>query len=318
MWHPSEVPESVWTLFDSEISVSPYTAPQWSRFWEHLWPGASSAVWLVGTHSGGAMALCAIVRPRWKWNWVFCQPYGTAGVFCTSGWDARDSQLLSDILTSIAGDRCLQVSLTGELPEVTVPRWSRRTHRHNSWVLDARSSDSGSFLSDLSENHRRNIEKGREAGFEVSMIYGPAEVERMQAQMRPARSRDSRFVMHRQHGPLFAEVFAGSRGFRWYAAWSEGRCAATCLWLVRGNHAVYVDGAVDLHLKSSGINHALFEHVLSDMHVLSVRVFDFGAGPRGKTSAGLARFKEGWGARPVQRQEQVFRAPLYGLLRRVI
>ncbi|GAB4325732.1 MAG: hypothetical protein Kow0074_19690 [Candidatus Zixiibacteriota bacterium] len=317
-YRPDEVPEHVLALLDGDISASPYLTPRWSRFWERAWTNTRADFWVLGSQDAGVVGVWTVKRRRWKWDWVFCQPYGTAGVFHSTQWASGDDELLTDVLLSTAGDQCLQVSLSGDVPDIAPAGWKSRDLVVTSWIYDARDRPPESLLRDVSDNHRRNIDKGLAADPDVRRVYGPAEVERMQSGMRSIRGKDSRIVLHPTLGPLFAEVFAGTREFRWYAAWHSGHCAATCLWLMRGNHAVYLDGAVDTRSRDLGINHYLFSHALADLFSTGIRLFDFGAGPGGQTSAGLARFKEGWGARPVERRERILRTPLYDMLRRIV
>lgn len=317
-YRPDEVPDHLLSFFDNDVSASPYLTSRWSHFWERAWKETTADFWVLGSQDGGVMAVWTVKRRRWKWDWVFCQPYGTSGVFHSSTWDSRDLELLTDVLMSTAGDHCVQVTLSGNVADIAPKGWTVKVHEFSSWVYDDANRQSQTFLNDISDNHRRNIEKGRARNPEISMIYGPAEVARMQSEMQSRRDRDSRIVLDAKRGPLFAEVFAGSREMKWYAAWHEGNCAATCLWLTRGDHAAYLDGAVDNRSAETGINHCLFAHALTDLHNAGVRLFDFGSGPQGQTSSGLARFKDGWGAQPVPRRELVLRTPLYNLVRRIV
>ena len=103
----------------------------------------------------------------------------------------------------------------------------------------------------------------------------------------------------------------------WRVATLNDRPLATCLWLLHRENAVYVDGASSHDKAHTGINHMLIARVLSELHERGVRHFDFGAGPGGATSGGLARFKKGWGAHEVEHTELIARRSWYQLIRKL-
>ncbi|HSG99211.1 MAG TPA: hypothetical protein VLB27_04120, partial [candidate division Zixibacteria bacterium] len=66
-----------------------------------------------------------------------------------------------------------------------------------------------------------------------------------------------------------------------------------------------------------GASHWLFARTLEGLIANGVRVIDLGAGPGGASSAGLDRFKSGWGADAETHTESVYRRRAWNRLTRL-
>lgn len=290
--------------------VSPYLVPQWAYFWTRVWKNTQAECWHEQSPSHQSL-LIAVRRRRALWNWVFCLPYGTPGAV---GIDVSE---LDELLGAIADSQTVQVSLAGVRALQPIDGWRSSTLEFASHVLDLRDMTETSPLTQATDHHQRNIEKGSAASIDIQIVRTAEDVRRLQSAWQRGDHSRSRIVLNAKRGPLLAEVFAGNEAMTWMSSWHEGRPVATCLWLILGGHAVYVDGAVD-RSAPAGVNHHLFAHVLTMLYGRGVRSFDFGGGPLGQSSEGLVRFKEGWGALPEPRYETVFRRPRYDTLHRIV
>jgi len=186
------------------------------------------------------------------------------------------------------------------------------------WVLETSSLTAGALDASFSESHRRNIRKGEDLGAAIHSVGTSDDARDLIVAWSASQTHPSRIVLDAEAGPLFAKVFQGNYAMVWRTALMGDRPLATCLWLVNGTVAVYVDGATSREKDAIGVNHFLFDRVLVELQSRGVTHFDFGAGPAGVTSEGLAQFKQGWGAHPVEHRELILQRPWYHALRKVM
>jgi len=324
--HPSKIDRALWLYWlDQMPEPSPYLLPEWSLFWERAWPGSRAEIWLAGDLERADGGVPLVRRRRLGMEWLFSLPYGTTGGWIgpALGASAAGSPLLleaswEDLLPTIITHRTVEVTMTAQSLLDCPPAWRSQQLTHSSWIIDRRGAGQPGILSEVSESHRRNIEKGSHVQPELIEMKDPQAVAEMRSRFPAALRRISRFALHPQRGSALVSVFAPGSAMRWLTARVSGQPVATTVWLTHKDIAVYVDGASVRDDSAVGINHHLFATMLTRLHNEGVRLFDLGAGPRGETSEGLARFKEGWGAKPIQRIETRYRCSAYDWLRRLV
>jgi hypothetical protein len=108
---------------------------------------------------------------------------------------------------------------------------------------------------------------------------------------------------------LMAETLGDS--FRIWVAWSDGRPAAAIV-VLQGANAAYTRGAMDKELAGpTRANYVLHSRAIEEACAAGCRYYDMGDSGG---SASLARFKEGFGARPIDYADyHVERLPLTAL-----
>lgn len=252
-------------------------------------------------------------------TWVFALPYGTPG-----GWlqeastEVSEEESFAGLIEAIADKDTVEVALSigGHAPEI--PGWKRTVISTQTWTIDRTGADDSEIKLELSDSHRRNIEKGARLKPEIRPVADrQAALGLFESWPLPSEHR-SRIVLNPPLSAALMSTFALSSALRWLTAWIGEKPVATSLWLVLHDRAVYVDGATARDRQFAGVSHFLFSHVLSELYREGVRHFDLGGGPAGKSSAGLARFKEGWGGMPETRIEAVYRRGWYHSLRKLL
>jgi hypothetical protein len=267
-------------------------------------------VWTPEESDNQEYGLLAVRRRRWGHEWVFCQPFGTCG-----GWLGAVPEIRSDafsverLVSSLAKPRAVQVTLTLGVTLPNLPGWKADHAEATSWIIDLRGQSATDLAQAFSSSHKRNIAKGEGHQPKIESVASTEDFGRLQAAWRGPSEHDSRLVLNADAAVAFLAAFGQSDAVRWQTAWVGDRPVATYLWLVLHDRAVYVDGAVDRESDSPGVSHYLFGHMLTGLCDEGVRHFDLGAGPLGKTTEGLARFKEGWGAVPQPHCETIYRKP---------
>ncbi len=315
MWqrrHPLEVDRDAWLHWlDQRPHASPYLLPEWSLFWERVWPAARAEFWIGAGQTSLLGGVPVVRRRRWGLEWVFSQPFGTPG-----GWIGQPgANPGDDFLCAIASPRTVEIAVSSSANWQPPTHWFRETITSSTWLLDLGEAVSSDILNNLSGSHRRNIEKGSRLRSDIGELNTPDEVSAMQTDFPSSLRQSSRLVLDPRKGPVCVAIFTPTGALRWWVARVNGRCVATSVWLVLKDTAVYVDGASLRDDKYSGVNHHLFAHLLTALSHAGVRRFDFGGGPGGVTKPGLSRFKEGWGARAVERSETRLRRFWYDRLR---
>jgi hypothetical protein len=324
--HPSKIDRKLWMYWLGQMSEpSPYLLPEWALFWERVWPGSRAEMWLAGDLERADGGVPLIRRRRFGLEWLFSQPYGTAGgwIGANPGVSTDGMPILLDasweeFLPSILGPRTVELTMTAPASLRLHPKWCSQKLTCSSWVLDRRDACQSDILSDISDSHRRNIRQGLEHNPVIERITDAAAVAALQAQWMSRPKPASRIALHRTLGPLLATLFSPAGALRWIVARVDGRPVATTAWLVLNQRAVSVDSAIDREARCRGVNHALFARLLQELYDEGVRDFDFGGGPAGESPAGLTEFKEGWGAKPVPRSEVRHRRNAYHRLRRIM
>lgn len=323
LWHRkaiAEIPSAQWTRWlDPANRPSPYLMPQWAQFWAQAWSDAQADVWITGDAEDSSLGVCIVSRRRFGHTWTFALPFGTPG-----GWlgtvpgVAAGSELLASLVTTLANRDTIQMALSIDDHAPDLIGWKKTTAATKTWILDLAGRSDAEIPLNLSDSHRRNIEKGAQH----QPVIKPVD-DRQTAldlfEMWPVPSAHrSRIVLNPALAPTFASVFALSPTMRWRTAWIGEKPVATSLWLVLHDRAVYVDGASVRDTQLRGVNHYLFHHILNELYESGIRYFDLGSGPKGQSSAGLARFKEGWGGTPLVRTAVVYRRPWYHWLRKLM
>jgi hypothetical protein len=309
--HPSSIPAEQWRRWLApEHRPSPYLHPEWALFWERYWPHAHAEVWTPEEPDLQACSLLAVRRRRWGHVWVFCQPFGTCGGWLGGGTDAASITSVSESLVpSLAQPPAVQVALTLGVTLPELPGWKSERTEATSWIIDLRGMSATDLPQGFSSSHRRNVTKGETHQPRIETVAGTEELSHLQAAWRGTSDHESRLVLNADAAAAFMAAFAQSDAVSWQTAWIGSRPVATYLWLILHDRAVYVDGAVDREAGSPGVSHFLFARMLTGLCDEGVRYFGLGAGPLGKTTEGLARFKEGWGAVPRPHRETVYRKP---------
>lgn len=319
--HPSDIPDRIWAAWLSrDNACPPYLIPHWALFWESLWPGTHAEVWTLGSPGPESVALLGVRRPLGLiWNRFHAQPFGTPGGFYGLPRDKDlDDETVSALWNGIAAPRTVEVTFNLNRTITPPDDWRYNAILFTRWVRRLKGAEIQHIEGGYSESHRRNIQMGVERGVTTGTITSAGQVRDMIVHWKAPLRHPSRLVLNTKAGPLLARSFSGSSALHWRVAYLQETPVATCLWLVLNDRAVYVDGASSSLPNANGANHFLFSRVLSDLVKRGVREFDFGAGPEGKTSPGLAQFKEGWGARPEDKTELIARRPFYDMIRRVI
>ena len=318
--HPSDISPGQWRdWLGHSTRPSPYFLPEWGLYWERVWPNTQAEVWLRHTPDHSVRGLIAVRRKRLGCEWVFAQPWGTPG-----GWlggpppNNEDADLIRNLLTAVENPKTVQVTLSLDTAASEVSEWRLIQHETAAWILDLRGTHDPELQLDLSSAHRRNIAKGAQHEPVIMRVEDTDAIARLLATWTGKAGRESRIVLNQGHAPVFASMFLPTGALHWWIAYAGEKPVATTLWLALHDQAVYVDGAFDRDTLYAGINHHLFHQTLLELFRTGVRYFDFGAGPLGQTSAGLAQFKEGWGARPHPRLELIYRRPWYHRLRTLI
>lgn len=318
--HPSEVSKAVWDgWLNSPHPVSPYLNPLWAQFWEKRWNGARAELWHHGDPAPASLAMMGVRRRRGIWDRFHVLPFGTTGGFLGSIPAGETlANLTLPLWRAVAGPRTVELTLN-LLPSVSPNlNWKLTEIISPHWVLEISSPGADSPDASFSESHRRNIRKGEDLGATLSSVRSRDDACDLITSWSAPETHPSRMVLDAGAGPLLADLFQGNQAMVWRVVSMSDRPLATCLWLVNGPVAVYLDGAVSKEKDATGINHFLFDRVLAELRSRGATTFDFGAGPAGVTSEGLAQFKAGWGARPVEHRELILRRPWYHAARKLM
>jgi len=324
--HPSKIDRALWLYWLNQMpDPSPYLLPEWPLFWEQIWPGSRAEMWLAGDLERADGGVPVIRRRRFGLEWLFSLPYGTAGGWIgpTLSASAKGAPMLleaswEEFLPAIVTPRTVELALAGPAAFTSKPGWCLEQLIYSSWVLDRRSTNESDVLSDVSDSHRHNIRQGLQRHPLIERVTDAAAVKSLQTEWVSRPRPPSRIALHPVNGPALAARFAPPGALHWVVARVDGRPVATTAWLVLNQMAVSVDSAIDREARERGVNHALLAQLLQDLHNEGVRHFDFGGGPAGVSPAGLTEFKEGWGAKPVERTDTRFRRTTYHRLRRIL
>ena len=310
---------------DQMSEPSPYLLPEWSLFWERVWPGSRAEMWLAGDLERADGGVPLIRRRRFGLEWLFSQPYGTAGGWIganpgvsTDGMPILLEASWDDFTPSVITQRTVELTMSAPAAFGLRPNWCSQQLDFSSWVLDLHTTVHSDVLADISESHSRNIREGLQRNPVIECITDTAAATALRDQWVSRPKPSPRILLHHTRGPIFASVLAPTGALRWLVARVDGRTVATTAWLVLNQRAVNVDNAIDREADCRGVNHALFARLLQDLFNEGVREFDFGGGPAGSSPAGLTQFKEGWGAKPVPRSEIRYRRNAYHRLRRIM
>lgn len=323
--HPSKIERTLWLYWLGQMpEPSPYLLPEWSLFWEQVWPGSRAEIWLAGDLERADGGVPMVRRRRLGLEWLFSQPYGTAGglIGASPGTDFDGRPILletswEEFLPSVLSSGTVELTLPAPGVPAHGAGWVSQQLEYSSWILDVRGRPAD-VLADVDDSHRRNIQDGVERSPRFERISDPGSVRLFQSHWVTRAKPPSRIVLNHTRGPLFASAFAKTGALWWYVAVVGERPVATTAWLVLNDRAVNVDNAIDRQADARGVNHALFAHLLQALHNEGVRFFDFGGGPGGKSTDGLMQFKQGWGAKPVARAESRYRRAFYDRVRRLL
>ncbi|MBI5867575.1 MAG: GNAT family N-acetyltransferase [candidate division Zixibacteria bacterium] len=303
---------------------SPYLLPEWSLFWEQVWPGSRAEIWLAGDLERADGGVPLVRRRRLGLEWLFSQPWGTTGglIGASPGLDSDGRPILMEttweqFVPTIANARTVEMTLPAPGVVVPKPHWLSQQLDYSTWILDLRGRPVD-VLADLDDSHRRNIRDGIERNPHFERLHDADSVKQLQRDWVTRPKPPSRMVLNHSLGPLLAHAFSKAGALWWLVARVNHRPVATTAWLVLKDHAVNIDNAIDRQADAPGVNHALFAHLLQSLHSEGVRYFDFGGGPAGDSTAGLTQFKQGWGAKPVPRAEMRYRRVAYHRLRRLL
>jgi hypothetical protein len=313
--HPSEFPRDRWiAILDSTPEGSPYLLPEWSLFWEDVWPGGRAEVWCLQDGDTVRAVVPLVRRTRYGFLWRHAQPYGTPCgpiLLDKTALSADEWRTLSRTLISA---RCLECTITSGSPDLDPTTWKTELRQGN-WVIRVAGKTMGELGRNFSGSHTRNIEKGEALGLRVSSPASVGELDLLRHAWRD-QTRAPRFILHPRYGAALLARFAAIESLVWHLAWAGERPVAGVIFLVHRGQAVSVDTIVDRDPQFRGAGHWLMADTLRSLLDRGVKAIDLGGAPGGGPHDGLDEFKSGWGATHEEHLTHIYRHPLYSLLRR--
>ena len=212
-----EISSEQWTRWlDSANHPSPYSVPEWALCWTLAWPNTTAEVW-----QWGDLGISAVRRRRMGHTWVFALPYGTPG-----GWlgrvpaDASEDELLRNLLATVAERDTVEVAFSIGGGATAIKGWKRSTVSTQTWIIDRTGATAAEIELDLSDSHRRNIEKGAAIEPAIKPVTDGRDALKLFEAWPVPSEHPSRIVLNPTLATALMTAFALSHNIRWYTAWA--------------------------------------------------------------------------------------------------
>jgi hypothetical protein len=228
---------------------------------------------------------------------------------------SSDAAILGSFFDSVMSSRTVECSSSPDWIATPPTGWVRQQRIFTSYTIER--EHLAAFSAQFSESHRRNVNHGEAAKPRILPISEVDDVRNLLSGWAGQR-RNSRLVLNHRSGAILVREFRGTGALVWHTAWIGARPVSSVIFLRHGSRAVYVDGATDRDPEYRGVGHFLFADTLSVLGDDGVDTVDLGSGPGGRGDSGLERFKRGWGAKPVEHTEGMYRRRWYGAMRGLI
>ena len=262
--------------------------------------GAAAAVWVLGVRQqNGLIAGCAAFLSAGRLNRSleiesFPMLGSAAGAFADGLAAFCVTQAISRLSLNTFGSPagCVVPRFSGE--SVRVPR--------REFLLDLKAPEP---WPGLVSNHKRRIKAAEKAGVSVRTA-GPAGVREHVALMKETFERRGKRgeSVPEQIDPSPLEAYAASGAARIYQACLGDRVLSSILILLAPSAAYYQSAGNSPEGLSIGASHLLVYRVAQMLKSESIEVFNLGG--VSEQNPGLVRFKEGFGAQPVELEAAEF------------
>ncbi len=302
------LPDEKWSaLCDGVEAATIFHHPTWSRLWEKARPDARAEWHVLVKDSGDWIGGLPLVRfTRFGISRLYSQPLGSYG-----GWIGRylpeHSGPVDDLFKKLRRPTVAELIITPYLPTDPVSYPGRKVERQRYVLNLAAEGVRDNWQKYLRPDIARNLKTAQQYGWRIDMVENIGEVLGLRDLWEQTAARHGRRFdpVRWKLYQMMVEYFSAGRQLFWWTATDDRGPAATMICLYSRDRFFYFDGAMDLKRKDQRPMYALFARALHTAGELGCRVFDFGSGP--EQAAGLARFKEGWGARPEKYYEYHFR-----------
>lgn len=300
--HPSDIPRGQWlTRLDTIPNASPYLLPEWSLFWQNVWPNSRAEV-----YDNGTVLIPTVSRHRYGLTWRFAQPYGTDCIIGKA--DGIDWAFLAAEMSQM---RAVEISIGADVP-ISILGWNRALLAQNRWIINTAGRTFTELSHDFSGSHRRNIAKGEELQLRIDDACDPERLRRLWKDTHRA----PRFMLNPPHAQALIRRFEPVGALHWRTAWAGERPVAGIVFLVHKHVAVYLDPIVDLDPQFRGAGHFLLADSLKLLIDSGVSRFDLGGAPGNDDTTGLSTYKSGWAATHESIHTTLYRRNWYSTLRR--
>ncbi len=301
--HPSQVPRVDWLARMETIrDASPYLLPEWSQFWEDVWPRSRAEVF-----ENDAFLIPLVTRHRYGLTWQFAQPFGTDCI--VGNPDDVDWIFLASEMTQ---RRTVEMAICADI-SLSISGWTRFTLTQKRWVINARGKTYSEVASGFSGSHRRNLAKGEELQLRLDATTDSSRLIRLWKD----QHREPRFMLNPRHAQALIARFAPVGALVWHTAWAGERPVAGTIFIVHKNVAVSIDTIVDRDTQFRGAGHFLVAQTIQSLIDSGVSVIDLGGVPGGAEHAGLDEFKSGWNAAQAATHTTLYRRNWYSAVRRL-
>jgi hypothetical protein len=300
--HPTDIPRDEWLArLDTVPNASPYLLPEWSQFWEDVWPNSRAEVF-----DNGQILIPTVSRKRYGLAWRFAQPYGTD---CIIGHE--NSIDWTFLVSEMSNARTVEIAISADVP-ISIIGWKRKPLKQSRWVINVGGRTYTELSQEFSSSHRRNIAKGEALQLQIEDTHNPDQLIRNWQD----RHRDPRFMLNPKHAQSLIKRFSSVGALVWRTAWAGERPVAGTLFLTHKNVAVSVDTIVDRDPQFRGAGHNLVAETLKSLVGSGITQIDLGGVPGGSDHAGLDEFKSGWAASQMTTHTTLYRRDWYSTLRR--
>lgn len=300
--YPSEIPRDEWLArLDTVPNASPYLLPEWSQFWQEVWPHSRAEVF-----DNGQILIPTVLRNRYGLTWRFAQPYGTD---CIIGDEKQIDWTF--LVAEMSQARTVEIAISADVP-ISIVGWKRKPLKQNRWVINVGGKTYTELSQEFSSSHRRNIARGETLQLRIEDSYNPDQlIKRWQD-----KHRRPRFMLDSKHAHSLIKRFAPVGTLLWRTAWAGERPAAGNVFIIHKSMAVYIDSIVDRDPRLSGAGALLMGQTLKSLIDSGVTRIDLGGAPGTDDHAGLDKFKSGWAASHVATPTTLYRRDWYSTLRR--
>ncbi|MFC1475988.1 GNAT family N-acetyltransferase [Candidatus Zixiibacteriota bacterium] len=304
----SSLPEKRWSaLCDRAEAATIFHQSIWSRLWEKVRRDARAEWHILTDDHGKWIGGLPLVRfTRLGINRLYSQPLGSYG-----GWIGQQLpehlDAVSGLLRQLRRPTVAEFVITPYVSADPIGYPGRKIERQR-YALDlSAEGDNGHWSTRLRPDMARNLKTAQQHGWRIDVVESIADVLSQQNLWAETVARHGRTFdpVRWKLYQLLVEHCSIGRQLFWWTATDDRGPAATMICFHSADRFFYFDGAMDLDRKDGRPMFVLFAQALNTARELGCRIFDFGSGP--KQAAGLARFKEGWGARAETYYEYHFR-----------
>lgn len=281
----NEAPEDFWRLTARSGAASVFYNPTLLSLWEaHFgWRGVVLAA--------GRTFLPGFAKPSALGSQFWSLPFGWYGGLFTENW--REDEV-SALLQHIAQNHKLEISLVQFGRKITSTKESGLDEQSmTTHLLDLGSSNR------YSDNVTRNIAKAQSSGLAVADLAATQVNEALQLLQAHEKLTDKpRKIKHEFYRGLLDVACEDTDAVEAISAMHEDKLIACHIYLQSATDIFYLDGFSDEAGRDLSANFLIFDEAIREARLQGKQRLNFGATPKGDEN--LKRFKESWGARPVE------------------